>query len=173
LARAVPDDYLELWATLLAGAKETATGATTPYLAFRVGRSWMALRAVLLREIRQPSVIRSIPHRRHDVLLGVTAVRGDLYPCVSLHSLIGEAPPDISIPAVRFLVVLDRGGDWVVPVDEVSGVYDVIDSSMEHLPATLAHTGSVYTKGIAECGGRPVGLVEEQLLFSALHRRVG
>lgn len=172
LARPAPADYLDSWTELLASKKDVTAAATTPYLIFRVGKSWLGLRAVVLREIRHPGVIRTLPHRRSEILLGVTAVRGEIYPCAALHALIGEAALDAAVLTARFLVALHQGGDWVLPVDEVSGIYDVLETAVEQLPATLAHTGSVYTMGITQCGDRPVGLVDEGLLFSALERRI-
>lgn len=171
-ARPVPSDYLDLWTELLAREKETASEATIPYVVFRIGESWLALRAVVLREIIQPGVIRMMPHRHSNVLLGVTAVRGEIYPCVSLHALIGDAVPESVPPTARFLVATQPGGDWVLLVDEVNGIHDVLEIAIEPLPATLARTGSMYTMGIAQCDGRPVGLVDEGLLFSALERGI-
>jgi chemotaxis-related protein WspD len=173
LARSVPADYLDMWAELLAGKKkDVGPAATTPYLVFRVGQSWLALRAVALREITQPGVIRSLPHRRSNVLLGLTVVRGEIYPCVSLHALIGDAPLDAAAPTARFLVACHQGADWVLPVDEVSGIHDIPETAVEPLPTTLANAGNVYTMGIAQCGDRPVGLVDEGLVFSTLERRI-
>jgi chemotaxis-related protein WspD len=172
LDRLAPADYLDLWTELLAKDKETQTAATTQYLVFRLGRSWLALRAVMLREVTHPSVIRSVPHQRSAVLLGLTAIRGEIYPCVSLHALLGETAPEGADPMVRLLVTRHKGAEWVFPVDEVSGIHDVSDEAIEPLPATLAHTGSVYTTGIAQCGDRSVGLIDEGLVFSALERRI-
>ena len=171
LSRPAPADYLESWTQLLAAKKDAATTATTAYLVFRVGKSWLGMRAVALREIMPPAVVRSVPHRSSDILLGLTAVRGEIFPCVSLHTLIGDAPLDAAAPTVRFLVA-QHGGAWVLPVDEVSGIHEVAEAGVEPMPATLAHTDSVYTMGIAQCGDRPVGLLDEELLFSAMERRV-
>ena len=172
LERPAPGDYLDWWTELLAGrTKDAKSEKAAAYLVFRIGRSWLALPAVVLREIMQPAVIRSLPHRRSNVLLGLTVVRGEIYPCVSLHALIGDEIQNTS-PTARFLVACHQGADWVVPVDEVSGIYDVPENSVESLPATLAHTGSVYTTGIVQCGDRPVGLVDEELLFSTLERKI-
>lgn len=173
LERPAPADYLDWWTELLAAkSKHARSAATTPYLVFRVGQSWLALRAIALREIMQPGVIRSVPHRRSDVLLGLTVVRGEIYPCVSLHTLIGDAPPKAAAETARFLVATHQGGDWVLPVDEVSGIHDIPENAIEALPTTLAHTESVYTTGIAQCGERPAGLLDEVLLFSSLERKI-
>ena len=36
----------------------------------------------------------------------------------------------------------------------------------------LAHTGSVYTRGIAGTADRPVGVIDEALIFRALERKI-
>lgn len=172
LDRPAPDGYLERWTDLLAKDKAAASTASTPYVVFRVGQSWLAVRAVALRELTQPAVIRRLPHQRSDILLGLTAVRGEIYPCISLHALVGETVPQAADGATRFLVARHQGADWVFPVDEVRGIYDVVTAEIEPLPTTLTDTGSVYTMGIAQCGDRPVGLVDEELVFSAIARRI-
>lgn len=172
LDRAAPDDYLDLWTELLARDKDAESMATTPYVVFRVGQSWLAIRAVALRELTPPAVIRRVPHQRSEILLGLTAVRGEIYPCVSLHALVGETVPRTADGATRFLVARHQGADWVFPVDEVRGIYDIGTTAIEPLPTTLLHTGSVYTMGIAQCGDRPVGLLDEELVFSAIVRRI-
>jgi chemotaxis-related protein WspD len=173
LERLAPPDYLDWWTELLAAKnKDSKPELTAPYLVFRVGQSWLALRAVVLREIMEQGVIRTVPHRRSNVLLGLTVVRGEIYPCVSLHALIGDVALDGTASTVRFLVARHQGGDWVLPVDEINGIHDVPEAAVESLPATLAHSGGVYTRGIAQCGDRPVGLVDEDMLFSSLERKI-
>ena len=172
LDRPAPPDYIATWTDLLARDKDASAGATTSYLVFRVNDSWLAFRALVLREITPPGVVRSVPHRASDILLGLTAVRGEIHLCASLHMLIGDAPPASSTSTTRFLVARHQGADWVFPVDEVSGIHDVADAAVEPLPATLAHAASVFTRGIAQCGDRPVGLIDEELVFSALDRRI-
>ena len=172
LDRPAPDDYLDLWTDLLAKEKDEHSATATPYVVFRVGQSWLAVRAVLLRELARPAVIRRVPHQRSEILLGLTAVRGEIYPCVSLHALVGETVPRTADESRRFLVARHQGVDWIFPVDEVRGIYDVVTEAIEPLPSTLTHTGSVYTMGIAQCGDRPVGLVDEELVFSAIARKI-
>ena len=91
---------------------------------------------------------------------------------MSLHTLLGDGVLDPSAANVRFLLARHPNGDWVFPVDEVSGIYDVVDAAIEPLPATVAQAGTVYTRGIAQCGDRSVGLIDEGLVFSALERRI-
>ncbi len=170
LDRSTPDEYLDVWTDLLAKDKDVESTATTPYLVFRVGQSWLAIRALVLRELTQPGVIRRVPHQRSEVLLGLTAVRGEILLCFSLHALMDETVPRTANESTRFLVARHQGADWIFPVDEVSGIYDIPAEAVEPLPSTLTHAGSVYTLGIAQCGDRPVGLVDEELVFGSIAR---
>lgn len=171
LSREAPADYLEMWARFLGQDKDSGPAMGQPHVIFRVGRSWLALRASVLREITAPSVIRSLPHRRSELLLGLTAVRGEIYLCASLHLLIGEALlEDPGVP--RFLVIGHETGSWIFPVDDVSGIEELPEDRIEPLPATLANTGGVYTRGIAKTSDRPVGVMDEELMFRALERKI-
>jgi chemotaxis-related protein WspD len=171
LSREAPSEYLEMWSRFLGQDKDSGPATGHPHVIFRVGYCWLALRASVLREITAPAVIRSLPHRRSELLLGLTAVRGEIYLCASLHLLIGE--PQVEEPGVpRFLVIGHDAGRWIFPVDEVSRIEELPEDSIEPLPATLAHTGSVYTRGIAGTADRPVGVIDEDLIFRALERKI-
>ena len=172
LERAAPDDYLDQWTTLIGEAKASETKASVPYLAFRVGRSWFAVRAQALRELTPPGVVRTVPHQRSDVLLGLTSVRGEIVLCFSLHVLLGEPRPETAAPSARFLVLRYQAADWVFPVDDVSGVYEIAVESIEPLPATMTMAGGIYTTGIAKCGEHPAGLIDEELLVRAIGRKI-
>jgi len=172
LARKASSEYLDMWSQLLAKEKDLGPAEGQSYVIFRVGGSWLAIRAIVLREIAPPAVIRSMPHRRSELLLGLTAVRGEIYLCASLHLLIGEPLPPVPDPGSRFLVAAYQGANWIFPVDQVSGVEDFPDTAVEPLPATLAHRENIYTLGIVKAAERPVGLVDEAMVFSALERKI-
>lgn len=172
LDRLSPKDYLDTWTDLLARDDAEKSDATTPYVVFRIGQSWLGIRATALRELMSPAVIRSVPHQRADVLLGLTAVRGEILPCISLHALMDEVVAVAADRAPRFLVARHQGADWVMPVDEVIGIVDIAAGAVEPLPATLTRASGVYAVGMAQCGDRSVGLVDEELIFGALARRM-
>lgn len=171
LDRAAPDDYIDSWTALLAADRSTEEAAIVPHLVFRVGPTWLALPATSLREITQPTVVRSVPHRPREALMGLVNIRGELYPCISLHSLFGEGA---SAPArtARFLVARRGNEDWVFPVDQVDGMHDVAAGRIDPLPATLGNVDVVYTKGLFHSGERTVAIIDEDLLFGALSRRI-
>lgn len=172
LSRQPPPDYLEMWSRLLGGRKDGGSEAGQPHVIFRVGQSWLALRATVLREVTAPAVVRLLPHRRSELLLGLSAIRGEIHLCASLHLLLGEAATSFTVPTVRFLVAEHEGRSWVLPVDEMSGVEEFPEERVEPLPATLARTGGVYTRGIVKTSQGSTGVLDEGLLFSALERNI-
>ena len=172
LDRPAPDDYVESWTALLARDRPAEDATLVPHLVFRVGHTWLAFRATSLREITQPSVVRSVPHRPREVLLGLVNVRGELYPCVSLHALFGEETAGPQQPAARFLVARQGRLDWVFPVDQVDGMHEVAGDAIEGLPATLERVEVAYTRGLFRSGDRTVAVIDEDLLFGSITRRI-
>jgi chemotaxis-related protein WspD len=170
--RPVPQEYIESWSAFLEEDKGIAEIATSPHLVFQIGQLWLAFAATSLREITEPKVVRRVPHRPLESLLGLVNVRGELYPCVSLHALFGEEAPASLPRTARFFVARWTSGDWVFPVDRVDGMREVSEPQIEQLPATLQIVGAVYTRGLFHQGGKTVAVIDEQVLFPALERRI-
>ncbi|WP_447920234.1 chemotaxis protein CheW [Achromobacter aegrifaciens] len=143
-------------------------------LVFRVHREWLGLPTRALDEVAGIRSILSLPHRRDPAVLGVANVRGTLTVCVSLARLLGlEAAAEASRerPATaRMLILGGAGRAVVVPVDEVEGIHAVDLDGLEPLPATLEGASLKYSRGVARCGGRGVGVLDETLLMQALER---
>jgi chemotaxis-related protein WspD len=171
LDRPIPEDYLDSWSGLLV-QEERSDAATAPYLVFRVGQVWLAFPATSLREITAPSLIRSVPHRPREILRGIVNVRGELYPCVSLHSLFGEEQPATPLRSSRFLVARRATEDWVFPVDQVDGIQDLAEQHIDPVPVTLSNTEVVYTRGLFRSGEKTVAIIDENLLFNSLVRLI-
>jgi len=168
LARELPAEYRAEWSRILARPVTEDTATRAPFFVFRIGASWLALAVAYLVEVSRPVAIRSVPNRRSEALLGLTAVRGEIVPCVSVHVMLGEQPAD---PA-RFVVVRFREGKWAFPADEVLGVQELAEAELQPLPANLAQAETVYTKGMLACRDVQVGLLDEEMLFGAIERRI-
>ncbi len=143
-------------------------------LVFRVHREWLGLPTRALDEVVGTRSILSLPHRRDPAMLGVTNVRGSLTVCVSLARLLGlEAAAEDARerPATaRMLRLGGAGRAGVVPGDEVAGMHAVDLDGLEPLPATVEGASLKYSRGMARCGGRAVGVLDETLLMQALER---
>jgi chemotaxis-related protein WspD len=172
LVRPAPDGYIDWWTGLLAEDRVVEDTTRIPFLVFRVGATWLALRATSLQEITNPSTVRSVPHRPREILLGLANIRGELQPCISLHALFGEETPEPMPPTARFLVARTEGLDWVFPVDQIEGMHDVGAAGIEKLPATLQQIEVAYSSGLFHAGGKTVAIIDEDLLFSSLTRRI-
>jgi chemotaxis-related protein WspD len=170
--RPVPSDYIESWAAFLAEDKGVAEVATVPHLVFRIGQVWLAFTATNLREITEPRVIRRVPHRPLETLLGLASVRGELYPCVSLHTLFGEKAAASSARTARFVLAHWSSGDWVFPVDQVDGMHEVSEQQIEPLPATLMSVGAVYTRGLFRLRDKSIAVIDDGVIFPTLERRL-
>jgi len=143
-------------------------------LVFRVGAEWLSLPTRALDEVAVTRQILTLPHRRDPAVLGVTNVRGTLTVCVSLARLLGlDAVADDTRErpgAARMLIFGGAARAVVLPVDEVEGIHAVNLDQLEPLPSTVEGASLKYSRGVAQCGGRSVGVLDEALLMQALER---
>ncbi len=154
-----------------AGTQER--GDLSSLLVFRVQREWLALPTRALDEVAGMRRILGLPHRRDPAILGVANVRGTLTVCVSLPRLLGldaVAQARERPAAARMLILGGAGRAVVLPVDEVEGIHSVDLGRLEPLPATVEGASLKYSRGVARCGGRAVGVLDETLLMQALER---
>jgi chemotaxis signal transduction protein len=135
---------------------------------FRVGTEWFALPTLLLDEIVSLRAIHSLPHRRNPALLGVANVRGELVICISIaRLLIGESAP---MSQGRLVVVRSANGRLAFPVDEVQHAHRYSPDELKPVPATIARSGSAFTKGLLSWRERIVGCLDERPVLDALSR---
>lgn len=143
-------------------------------LVFRLNQEWLGLPTRALDEVAPTRAILSLPHRRDPAVLGVTNVRGTLTVCVSLARLLGlDAGPSGTRDrpaAARMLIFGGAGRAVVLPVDEVEGIVAVDMGALEPLPSTVDGASLKYSRGVARCGGRSVGVLDENSLMQALER---
>jgi len=140
---------------------------------FRLGVEWFGLPTTVFEEAATQRLVRSLPHRRNRVVLGITNVRGDLLVCVSLALMLGlnlTSQPKSTHSAPRLLVISREGQRFAFPVDEVHGVHHYTARGLQALPTTLAKTITSYTKAVLPWCERAVGLLDESVLFETLKR---
>jgi chemotaxis-related protein WspD len=202
LEREAPAKYRDEWTTLLAqeGTKIKSDRSSQDSLAtvsqnldiqnkfsvliFRLGVEWFALSAKLFREVTQPTVIHTVPHRSNQIFLGVANVSGELLLCISLLSLLGIEPTDSTrknvaknirfSPVVyqRMIVIEKEGNSWGFEVDEIYGIHRVNPENLRNVPAVNAGSNRNYTQGIIKWDERSVNLLDDELLFYTLERRI-
>ena len=170
-----PQGYVAHWTREVAEGRELAEHATHSVLVFRCSSEWLALPMAVLKEIATLRAIRSIPHRRDSVVLGLANIRGELMVCFSLPHVLGleraaQAPQQHRASSGRLLVIQREGNRGVCPVDEVHGVYRFHSRDLAPLPASVAGASANYTKGLLTWQKKPVGVLDDELLFHTFNR---
>ncbi len=176
--RPAPPGYREEWARILAEPPEKPPEEVISVVVFRVGPEWLALPCEALREFVPRTTIHRVPHLDSPVLLGLASVRGELYPAVSLAALLGletsaaEAREAPGSGRLRMAVLSKGGEDYVAPVDEILGFVRITPDQVQAPPATVEKGRAVHTRGVVEVEGRRAALLDEDLVFRDLKRRL-
>ena len=173
LTTAPPSGYLDEWTTHVATAKTVEQPVFQTALVFRVGAELLALGADVIDEVANQRPIHSIPQRRGGAVLGIVNMRGELLVCASLAVILkvdAAAATGEGTGRRRLLVLRREAVRAVCPVDDVVGVQRFLPSDLTDVPATVARAALRYTRKILSWQGQPIGLLDEQLVFSALQR---
>jgi len=173
-----PAGYLEEWSTFCSIEQVERRQQAGSIILFRLGDEWLGLETRLLDEVMSMRAIHSIPHRKSPVLKGLTNVRGELQLCVSIGRLLNITRGEITGTNVvkgvyeRMVVISQDHHRFVFPVSEVRGVYRFELSDMKSAPATAMNCSVHYLKGMLVWEGRNVGVIDPDLLFTALERGI-
>lgn len=178
LNRKPPAGYLKEWANILVTEKELEALGTESILIFRLGAEWLAIPTLSFREIVEEGGIHTVPHRTDHVFKGIVNVHGELLLFLSLSNLLeldsGRKKGQTMSPLVyKRMVVLEHEGDtWVFQADEVYGIHRYDEGDVLNVPVTISKATSKFMKGIIKWEKKEVGLIDEELLFYTLKRRV-
>ncbi|HEX7645818.1 MAG TPA: chemotaxis protein CheW [Noviherbaspirillum sp.] len=176
MQRPMPPDYRAAWTRHFAEPEAVERAADESVLVFRVGQEWLTLparHAILVAEEGKP---HRLPHRRGNELHGIVNVRGRLYPCMSLSSLlqIDEHAPAANATANRHqsgsrILVVELGGmAYALPVQEVHGIHRYRHDELQAVPATLSHEAQRYLRGVLHVGAMAAGCLDAELLAQHL-----
>ena len=171
--RAAPEGYLQEWAGLLAHPVSTGSVDQAAMLVFRLGVEWLALSLAVAVEVTSIRPVHRVPHRTNAVFAGLVNLRGQLYPCVSLHGLLqvdASDPTTNPLIAPRLVLVRQKGETWAFPADEVAGVQQVAHPNLLNVPSTLANPAGSYSRAVFAWDDRSVNLLDEPRLFLAMRR---
>jgi len=174
LNRPLPTTYRAEWTEHFAVKARPRERSTASAVSFRLEQEWLALPTQALQEVAERRQIRSLPHRRQGAILGLVNVRGELLLGISLGHLLGLTP-QVSATRLRtsyhrLLVANWNGQRFAFPVDEVRGPHRFQAGDLKPPPAAIARSTGSYTQGVLVCEERAVGLLDADLLVSALNR---
>jgi chemotaxis-related protein WspD len=172
LDREPPDGYGRGWAESLEALREAAG---RPVLVFRVaGGELLALSASVLHEVLEWRPIRTVPHQREGLVLGLVSLGGELQVCVSIEALLDLPRPDPATrpPRGRLLAIGTRGTEWAVLAQEALTLHEVTEDDLAPPPSTVSASPSPYVRGLFTWHGQHVGLLDEELVLATLRRRI-
>jgi len=174
LDAALSPEYLADGARHYARRQAESRAGVLSAVVFRLAEEWLALPTAVFLHVAPRRLVHSLPHRRAALVRGVVNVRGELLVCVSLSAALGLAADDPKPPRTARHAVVGRGADrFVFAADEIAGLQRFDAKDVAPVPATLAHAQAVHTRGLIAWHERPVGLLDDGLLFHTFNRGLG
>lgn len=141
---------------------------------FRLAAEWLALPTRAISEVTDPAPVHHLPHRSGRVLLGLTAIRGDLHPAMSLPALLAlprRDAPSVAARAIPRMLLLRHGNDrFAVAVDEVLGIFPRANGAETALPATLSGVDRQFIAAAVQLADHLVGILDAELVVYGFSR---
>jgi len=174
LNRSSDQHYLSEWENNLNKPRETKNTSLKSALVFRMGDEWFALASRFVKEITHCDKHHSLPHRKSKVLRGLVNIHGELILNVSLGYLfkINKRKETSMHTHERYIIIDDEQESFAFPVTEVREIihYDVKD--IQDTPSTINNDASCFIQGIIRHKNTNVGILNCDLVFSALHKNI-
>ncbi len=125
LDRQAPEGYLDEWERVLNTIKQDSEGEITSLVIFSVAGHYFSFSTKIMEKVTEFHPVHSLPHSRHEALLGITNIFGELMVSVSLPVLLKLKSPKLlsSAASKRNVIVKLVNGMWSLPVDEVLGIH--------------------------------------------------
>jgi chemotaxis-related protein WspD len=179
--RPLPEDYRQDWTQSLAqgldlqGKTTVKTKVETLSLSlFRLEEEWFALPSEVFQSVWDSAVVRRIPQRSNALFLGLVNLGGELQLCFSLKNLLGvqtpiQTPQTMAYPRMVVIQAQAQADGWVFSVDELYGIERIKAGAIQTPPSHAKHH---LTQGIFTWQGRSVSVLNAEVLFSMIERRL-
>ena len=173
------EEYIQEWTETLKKQNPPAEDLDTlSVMVFRLGHEWLALPTEFFKEATHRRQVHHIPHRSGSLLHGIINLNGELRLCVDLNQLLGIEPvssllsESLSYRLNRLMTIKKNGDFWAFPVDEIDGIHVWKHTEIENVPVNITKSTANYLKGIMRIGDKHMGLLDGELLFYSLKRRI-
>jgi chemotaxis-related protein WspD len=71
------------------------------------------------------------------------------------------------------MIVLEHADrQWVVPVRDVHGIHEFDERDVEPVPVTVSQSPTPFTRGLVRWRDRRIGVLDGELLLSAIARKL-
>ena len=174
LNRPAEENYLTEWKNNLNQTRQTKSINLKSALVFRMGDEWFALPSKFVKEITHCDKHHSLPHIKNNVLRGLVNVHGELILNVSLGYLFKIRKSEISSKYTneRYIIIEDSDESFAFPVTEVKEIIHYNIEDMQATPSTIKKDTSCFIKGIIRHNNNDVGILNSDLVFTALHKNI-
>jgi chemotaxis-related protein WspD len=174
LNRPSPPDYIQTWTERLQqpDSPEADQNPAPPRLAFRLGTEWFSLPVALCQSVNLPGAIHSLPGSPSPALIGLANLRGELLLCIDLRPLLNLESTAAPTPGTRWIVLAQGRNRWIVPVDEVLGLYSATDSLTSLPPATLYSPDQPPIQTLTSWQDHTINQLDPQALIATLQQHV-
>ena len=174
LSRPAEESYLAEWKANLNQPRTEKNINLKSALVFRMGDEWFALASKFVKEITHCDKHHSLPHRKNQVLRGLVNVHGELLLNVSLGYLfkISKSETESKYTHERYIVINDNDELFAFPVTEVREIIHYRMEDIQATPSTIKKDTSCFIKGIIQHKNTDVGILNSDLVFSALHKNI-
>ncbi len=178
LERMPSDSYLQQWTQLIQDAKAENPSPSISIVIFRLETEQFALPTQVIHHITDLRTVHRLPHNKSECLTGLVNVQGELLLCISLSKVLpyGQTTDEESTSSHRIpprLMVIQAGGErWVLPVNEIFGMYQLHPADIEYDSDELSLSEPSLVKGTFRWKNGNVHLLDEAQLFKYLKRSV-
>jgi len=174
LSRPPQENYLQQWSDNLSQFREEENINVKSALIFRMGDEWFALASEFIKEITHCDKHHSLPHIKNNVLRGLVNVNGELILNVSLGYLfkINKSSTTSKLTNERYIIINDDNECFAFPVSEVKEIIHYNIDDVQSTPSTINKNTSCFIKGIVRHNNTDVGILDSDLVFSALHKNI-
>lgn len=175
--------YLEECTRQLAQPQEVVSEEVkeSSFVVFRLSNEWFGLSALVFSEIATMRAVNILPHKMDPILLGVVNLRGQLCISFSLHVLLGLDEKEQETKSVekrskihysRLIAISYEKQIFTFPVDDVDSVFQFDLSKMMNVPVNISHSKENFLKGVVILQDKRINIINEEILFSTLLRRL-
>jgi len=145
----------------------TRTSKRTGLLLFRLNEGHYALPVSAILEVGENRFARRLAHRFGGLLEGVVNVRGELHLLASLVRLLQITEAATPSSKARLIVLGNSTQPWVIRADEVIGVEQLSEDSLETPPISLPTTLLPFIRAVAWMKARHVHLLDADRVIEA------
>ena len=175
LQRPIDAQYRQHWASHFRARQADGDAKDNSVLVFRIGREWLALPTRVFDCVAPQAKPHVLPHRSGRGLLGIVNIGGQLYPCISLASLLGIDEHDA--PAARgrhtfarLLLMRWEEQSFALPVADLHGIVRHAASALQAPAATINKGLSRFLSGVITDNDLRIGCLDTALIGFQLAR---